>query len=62
MNKPMLAQDFHKDLSQRKIKKYEEEYEGDVNFNNLYSVQDAEIKHHHLYKSILSYIIILYEV
>ena len=39
MTKPMLAQDFHKDLSQRKIKKYEEEYEGDVNFNNLYSVQ-----------------------
>ena len=39
MIKPMLAQDFHKDLSQRKIKKYEEEYEGHLDFKNLYSVQ-----------------------
>lgn len=39
MIKPMLAQDFHKDLSQRKIKKYEEDYEGDLDFKNLYSVQ-----------------------
>ena len=39
MIKPMLAQDFHKDLSQRKIKKYEEDYEGNINFTNLYSVQ-----------------------
>ena len=37
MIKPMLAQDFHKDLSQRKIKKYEEEYEGHLDFKNLYS-------------------------
>ena len=39
MIKPMLAQDFHKDLSQRKIKKYEEDYEGDLDYKNLYSVQ-----------------------
>ena len=39
MIKPMLAQDFHKDLSQRKINKYEEGYEGDINFKDLYSVQ-----------------------
>ena len=39
MIKPMLAQDFHKDISQRKIKKYEEEYEGHLDFKNLYSVQ-----------------------
>ena len=39
MIKPMLAQDFHKDLSQRKIKKYEEEYERHLDFKNLYSVQ-----------------------
>ena len=39
MTKPMLAQDFHKDLSQRKIKAYEENYDGDVRFKDLYSVQ-----------------------
>lgn len=39
MIKPMLAQDFHKDLSQRKLKKYEEEYEGDLDYRYLYSVQ-----------------------
>ena len=39
MIKPMLAQNFHKDLSQRKIKKYEEDYEGDIRFKDLYSVQ-----------------------
>ena len=39
MIKPMLAQDFHKDLSQRKIKTYEDNYEGDVRFKDLYSVQ-----------------------
>ena len=39
MIKPMLAQDFHKDLSQRKIKAYEEDYDGDVRFKDLYNVQ-----------------------
>ena len=39
MIKPMLAQDFSKDLSQRKIKKYEEDYRMDVNCRNLYSIQ-----------------------
>ena len=39
MIKPMLAQDFHKDLSQRKIKAYEEDYDGDVRFKDVYNVQ-----------------------
>lgn len=39
MIKPMLAQDFNKDLSQRKIKKYEDNFCTEINCRNLYSIQ-----------------------